>query len=91
MSRRAVRTKLMTESDPDGFRSDEPEFEVYCSIDGCKFGLEAHELCEYFEDFVYSERGEKIGVRCARPTGTVNVPLPGTEDATSGSTPGDTP
>lgn len=85
MSRKVVRTKLMTESNPDGFRSDEPEFEVYCTIDGCKFGLDAHEMCEYFEDYIYSERGEKIGVRCARPAGQHQVPLPGTEDATPGA------
>jgi hypothetical protein len=84
MSRKVVRTKLMTESNPDGFPSDEPEFEVYCTIDGCKFGLDAHELCEYFEDFIYSERGEKIGVRCARPA-TQETPLPGTEDAPPGT------
>jgi hypothetical protein len=81
MTRKIVRTKLLTESNPDGFVSDEPEFEVYCSIDGCKFGLAAHEMCEYFEEFVLSERGERIGVRCARPAGHVQVPPPGSEDA----------
>lgn len=84
MSRKIVRTKLMTESNPDGFRSDEPEFEVYCTIDGCKFGLDAHEVCEYFEDYIYSERGEKIGVRCARPAGHVQVPPPGDEESAPG-------
>ncbi len=81
MTRRVVRTKLMTESTPDGFRSDEPEFEIYCSIDGCKFGLDAHERCEYFEDYIYSEGGEKIGIRCARPAGQIGTPMPGSEDA----------
>jgi hypothetical protein len=79
-ARRPARTRLMSESDVDGFSSDEPKLEVYCSLDGCKFGLEAHEMCAYFERFVYSEQGEVIGIRCARPDDDIEYPLAGTDD-----------
>lgn len=79
---RRARTKLMTETEVDGFSSNEPRFEVYCSVDGCKFGLDAHEMCVYFESFVRDDDGEVIGIRCARPDEDAEseFPLAGTGD-----------
>jgi hypothetical protein len=78
---RRVHTRFMSESDVDGFSSEEPRLEIFCALDGCKFGLESHELCSYFERYVYDDEGQVIGIRCVRPDEDPDYPLAGTDDA----------
>ena len=70
--RERVRELFMSESNPDGFRSDEPEWTTYCDIDGCRLGAETHFLCVYFKDYVHDDDGTVIGIRCARPRETTD-------------------
>lgn len=65
--RTKIHSRFPSESDVDGFRSEEAELEVYCGLDHCKFGFDTHAACTYFQSYIYSDDGEVIGIRCARP------------------------
>jgi hypothetical protein len=80
MLTRAVHMRFLTEADPDGFRTFEPEFTGYCALEGCKLGPETHAECHYFSGYMVDEHGAVIGIECRRPAAERHCHLCGGED-----------
>ena len=57
-------TRAFSESAPDGFPTDDPEWVSYCPKCGAKLPAKDHEECPYFRGKESDEKGTVTAIEC---------------------------
>ena len=60
-------TRAFSESNPDGFSTDQPEWVSYCPDCGAKLPSKDHEECPYFRGKESDAEGTVTAIECGYP------------------------